>query len=134
MDWKEKCMKEYKVLSYFVCLMVVCFIIVGVKACVKNSQVLYNPGTYTGTGQGIFGEITVTVTVSKNAILSVDEITGKDETPDIGGAAIESGELAQQIMDTQGLAEIDGVTGASMTSAGVQEALNDALAQAAVSQ
>lgn len=132
---KEKLLGEYRVLSYFVCLIVVCFILVGVKAAIKNSVVLYNPGTYTGTGVGVFGgEITVTVTVSKNSIVSVDSITGDQETPDIGGAAIESGELAQQIMDNQAQAPIDGVAGATKTSEGVQAALEDALAQAAVSK
>ena len=34
---KEKLLGEYRVLSYFVCLIVVCFILVGVKAAIKNS-------------------------------------------------------------------------------------------------
>lgn len=132
---KEKLLGEYKVFSYLVCLIVVCFIVVGIRTAVKNSVVLYTPGTYTGTGTGVFGgEITVTVTVDKNSIVSVDSITGDEETPDIGGKAIESGELAQQIMDNQAMAPIDGVAGATMTSNGVQAALEDALSQASVSK
>ena len=56
------------------------------------------------------------------------EIDGSQETPEIGGAAIET--LQQQVMDAQG-AEIDGVSGATLTTNAVKMAVEAALAQAA---
>ena len=133
-ELKGKLFKEYKNFTYLVCLLIVCFVIVGVKGCVEANKVLYTPGTYTGYGVGVFGgEIKVTITVDKNSIVSVDEIVGDGETVDIGGAFI-NGDAKTQIMEAQGLYEIDGVAGATKTRDGIQAALNDALAQAAVSQ
>ena len=59
----------------------------------------YQPGTYTGTAQGFGGDVEVTVEVSEDAVTSVS-ITGSDETPEVGGAAIP--ELEQQVMAAQG--------------------------------
>ncbi|MBO5544776.1 MAG: flavocytochrome c, partial [Oscillospiraceae bacterium] len=87
---------------------------------------IYVPGTYTAEAVGM-GKVIVNVTVDENAITAV-EIDGSQETPEIGGAAIET--LQQQVMDAQG-AEIDGVSGASMTTNAVKMAVEAALAQAA---
>lgn len=90
---------------------------------------MYKDGTYTGAGQGKSGEITVTITIAGDQI-TVDEITDPGETVGIGGAeAIADGTFKEQIEAAQS-AEIDGVTGASLTTAGVKAAVEDALAQA----
>ena len=95
----------------------------------------YVPGTYTGHGYGVTfteekgGDIFVTITVDETSIVSVDEIKGDNETPAIGGAPIEDGTFASQIMAAQG-AQIEGVSGATMTSNGIREAVADALNQA----
>ncbi|MCI9495405.1 FMN-binding protein [Adlercreutzia mucosicola] len=89
----------------------------------------YKDGTYTGEGQGMGGPITVTLTVSGGTI-AVDEITEAGETPGVGGKeAVADGTFKMQIEEAQS-AEIDGVTGATMTSGGVREAVEAALAQA----
>lgn len=91
----------------------------------------YIAGTYTGEGKGMGGTIEVTLTVDDNAIASVDEITDPGETAGIGGKeAIEDGTFIDQIMETQS-AEIDGVSGATITTDGVKTAVEDALEQAA---
>ena len=46
------------------------------------------PETLTGTAEGFGGDVTVTLTVEDGAITACT-ITGDDETPDIGGAALE---------------------------------------------
>ena len=84
---------------------------------------LYAPGTYTGEGQGYGGTVTVKLTVDANAITDV-KITGDKETPTVGGAALE--ELAGQVK-TKG-SDIDGVSGATLTSNGVKEAAAAAIA------
>lgn len=88
----------------------------------------YTAGTYTGSGKGM-GSIEVTLTVDSDSITAA-EVNGTGETKGIGGLeAIEDGTFVSQIMDAQS-AEIDGVSGATITSDGVRSALEDALAQA----
>lgn len=92
----------------------------------ENQENLYTPGTYTGEANGYGGKVSVTITVDASSITDV-AIEGADETPAIGGAALE--ELAGQAKDAQG-SDIDGVTGATMTSNAVKTALQSALNQA----
>ena len=86
---------------------------------------LYTPGTYEGSGQGYGGTVTVSVTVDADNITDV-KVTGDKETPTIGGAALE--DLAAQIKEKG--AAIDGVSGATLTSNGVREAAEAAIAAA----
>lgn len=83
------------------------------------------PGTYTASAMGFGGQVTATVTVDGTGITAV-QITGDEETPSIGGAALE--QLAANAL-AQG-AEMDGVTGASITSSAAQLAVEQALKQA----
>lgn len=79
--------------------------------------------TLTGTAKG-FGEgLTATLTVSDGVITDC-VLEGPNETPDIGGAALE--ELSKQVVAANG-PEIDGVTGATMTSNGVRKAVSAAM-------
>lgn len=89
-------------------------------------EALYTPGTYTGEANGYGGKVSVTITVDASSITDVT-IEGADETPTIGGAALE--ELAGQLKEAQSW-EIDGVTGATMTSTAVKTATQSALNQA----
>lgn len=83
----------------------------------------FTPGTYTGTASGFGGEVSAELTVDANNVTSV-VLTGNDETPTVGGAALET--LKEQVMEAQS-AEIDGVSGATMTSNGVKQAVEKAL-------
>ena len=85
----------------------------------------YTPGTYTATASGM-GDLSVSVTVDETGITDV-VIDGSNETPEIGGAAVDA--LTEQVMDAQG-AEIEGVSGASITSDAVRVAVEKALAEA----
>ena len=87
----------------------------------------YTPGVYTGSDFGFGGEIKATLTVGPNG--GIDDVTleGPDETPTIGGEALST--LKQQVLSAQS-AEIDGVSGATMTSTGVRNAVSAALAAA----
>ena len=87
----------------------------------------YTPGTYEASAQGFGGNVKVQITVDEKSITDV-VITGDSETAEIGGKAIP--DLQKQILEKQS-AEIDGVTGASLTSGAVKEAAAAALAQAA---
>ena len=90
----------------------------------------YTPGTYSASEAGHEPGVTVTVTVDENSITDV-AVDASHETVAIGGAAAD--ELAAQILAAQG-SEIDGVTGATETSAAVRRAAAAALAEAAGSE
>lgn len=86
---------------------------------------IYTPGTYTATAKGM-SEITATVTFDANTITKV-ELDLSGETESIGGAAKDK--LIEQIMNAQ-TSQIDGVTGATVTSKAVQNAVADCIQQA----
>ena len=86
---------------------------------------LYTPGTYSATATGM-GTVTVTATFDENSLIDV-VLDVSEETPAIGQVAAE--ELKAQVM-AAGSAEIDGVSGASLTSEAVRKALNNCFAQA----
>ena len=103
----------------------------GLAACnaasstVSSATGIYTPGTYTATAKGM-SEITATVTFDANTITKV-ELDLSGETESIGGAAKDK--LIEQIMNAQ-TSQIDGVTGATVTSKAVQNAVADCIQQA----
>jgi len=90
-------------------------------------ELSYTPGIYEGTGQGYRGSIHVEVEVSSAGIEDI-RITGHSETAYPGTAAME--ELLELVLET-GSTELDAVSGASFSSAGFLEAVEDALGKAA---
>ncbi|NCB51187.1 MAG: FAD-binding protein [Clostridia bacterium] len=86
---------------------------------------LYIPGTYTATATGM-GDVTVTMTFDANSITDV-VLDLSAETDNIGQAA--GATLIEQIMGAQS-SEIDGVSGASLTSGAVKSAAANCIAQA----
>ncbi len=88
----------------------------------------YQPGTYSASANGFGGPVEVTLTVGENGGITDADIVGEGETPDVGGAAIP--QLAAQLLSAQS-AEIDGVSGASLTTGAVKQAAADALSAAA---
>lgn len=86
-------------------------------------------GVYTGEGKGMEGPITVTLLVQDNRI-SCLETTQEGESQSRGGyEAIRDGKFAAMIEAAQG-SDIDAVSGATITTAGVKQAVEDALSQA----
>ncbi|NCB51819.1 MAG: FAD-binding protein [Clostridia bacterium] len=86
---------------------------------------IYTVGTYSATATGM-GAVTVTITVDANSITDVVlDVSG--ETEGIGQAAKE--QLTEQILAAQS-EEIDGVSGATVTTTAVRVALAGCLAQA----
>lgn len=95
----------------------------------KKAEGTLHDGVYTGTGKGMEGPITVTLMVQDNRI-SCLETTQEGESQSRGGyEAIRDGKFAAMIEAAQG-ADIDAVSGATITTAGVKQAVEDALAQA----
>ncbi len=86
---------------------------------------LYKPGTYSAKASGI-GEVIVTMTFDTDKITDV-VLDVSNETPSIGQAA--AGALRQSLLNAQS-AEIDAVSGASITSKAVHQAAAKCIAQA----
>ena len=95
----------------------------GPKAADGN---LFIPGTYTETGTGFGGEITVTTTVSENKIEDV-QITGDHETENIGTFAVQM--LGERILAAQS-PNVDALTGATVTSNAILGAFKKTLTAA----
>lgn len=81
--------------------------------------------TLTSTAEGFGGDVTVTLTKTGDRITECI-IQADAETPSIGGAALE--ELQKQIVDANGF-QIDGVSGATVTSNAVKKAVAEALGE-----
>ena len=86
----------------------------------------YIPGTYEGTAQGISSTVKVTMTFSETAVTDV-VVDTSGETASYGAAAAD--ELRQQLLEA-GSAEIDGVSGSTITSDAVMKAAQSCYAQA----
>ncbi|MCD8083641.1 MAG: FAD-dependent oxidoreductase [Clostridiales bacterium] len=80
-------------------------------------------GTFTGAAEGFGGEVTVTLTI-EDGILTDVTAEGADETEDVGGRALE---LMPQTMTAANSVEVDGVSGATVTSNAILEAAAQAL-------
>lgn len=86
----------------------------------------YTPGAYTATAKGFGGDVTVTITVDAESITDV-VVEGANETDGIGSKAVE--ELPEAIKNAQS-AEVDGISGATITSKAVRTAAAEAIAKA----
>ncbi len=80
-----------------------------------------------GEGQGYGGPIKASVILVDGKIDKVI-LSGTGETPEVGGAALET--LKEAIVAANGTEGVDAVAGATVTSQGVFDAVNAALAAA----
>ncbi len=115
-----------KRLGLILCL----FIIASVFSVVGAAQTvnLFQPGTYTGEGTGYGGTIKVEVTVNDSEILEIN-VLEHEETPVISDAAFQI--IPARILEHQTLA-VDTVSGATLSSNGVIEAVTVALSKTAI--
>lgn len=86
----------------------------------------YQPGTYTASAMGMESDVTVTITFSGSRMTAVG-INVSGETAGYGAAA--GAELTKQILKAQS-DQIDGVSGATITSNAAKAAVKDCIAQA----
>lgn len=83
-------------------------------------------GTYTGTAAGFGGDIEVDVTVVDGAIESVEVISHEESVDDIEEVATAIEEVPAAIVEANST-DVDTVAGATMTSEGIINAVNNAL-------
>ena len=105
----------------FLSLLLVLALLVGLVPAVAETTL--TDGTYTGTGKGMHSNIAVTVTVEGGAITSVT-VDSQDETPGVSDPAFE--QIPAAIV-AAGNTDVDTVAGATLTSTGIIEAVNNAL-------
>lgn len=98
------------------------------SGCTSSSEGKYTPGTYTGTAAGRNGDVTVEVVLSQDKIESVT-VTDHQETEGIGTLAVD--QIPGEIVDAQSV-DVDDVSGATITSEAIKEAVKAALESAGV--
>lgn len=100
---------------------------VGIPTALGEDSPVYTPGVYTASAEGHGGGLVrVRVTFDEKSITGI-EVDASDQTEAVGGPAAKI--LEQQIMAAQSSA-IDGVTGATLTSRAVKNAVADCIRQA----
>ena len=100
--------------------------VVGVPILAGEEKGKYTPGTYSAKAKGIASDVEVTMTFDETSITDV-VIDVSGETPDIGGVIGE--DMAKAILDAQS-ADIDAVSGATVTSDAIRAAAADCISQA----
>lgn len=82
---------------------------------------------YTATEQGFGGEVSVTVALNKDGAIANIDVKVDSETPELGGVAGPA--VAEAIIANQSV-EVDSLSGATITSTAVKNAVNAALTEA----
>ena len=94
---------------------------------VGASAAEFKAGTYTAKAPGIHGDVTVTVTFTKDKIADV-KVVKHGETEMIIAAPIE--QMIPEIVKKNGVEGVDSVGGATLSSEGIKAAVKDALSKA----
>ena len=92
----------------------------------ESEDLVYKNGTYTGDGQGFGGNIQVQVTLENDTITDIQVVSapGEDSAYLSQGQGVISTILAAQSTD------VDTISGATFSSTGIINAVNDALGKA----
>ena len=92
----------------------------------ESEELAYKNGTYTGDGQGFGGNIQVQVTLENDTITDIQVVSapGEDSAYLSQGQGVISTILAAQSTD------VDTISGATFSSTGIINAVNDALGKA----
>ena len=91
-----------------------------------SSGLTFTPGEYTASARGINSDVTVTCTFDETTMTDlVIDVSG--ETPDIGGKV--GDQMREKILSSQSC-NVDGVSGATITSDAVKTAVADCMSQA----
>ena len=106
------------------CLLSLALVLSGAVALAEG----FAAGTYTGTAQGFGGDVTATVTLSETEITDI-QVIGDQETDGLGSVAIE--QLPPKMLEVQS-PNVDAMSGATVTSNAIIEAVTAALSQAGV--
>ncbi len=102
----------------------------GTGIAVAEESISYKDGTYTGTGVGRNGDVTVSVTIKDGRVVEISE-GSQSETPrvwDKAKALFDT--IAEKNPTPSEVDDIDGISGATISSNAIKAAVKDAFAQA----
>lgn len=91
----------------------------------NNDTTIYTDGTYEGTGTGKKGDITLSVTITDGKISSITEVS-QSETESFWKKA----KALFETIITEQSTDVDSISSATLSSDGIKEAVNNALAKA----
>lgn len=103
-----------------------CAALALVASCAKAPAGKWQDGSWQGKGEGLHGDIDVTVTVTGGRIASVT-IDKQEEAAGVSDVALQR--IPEEIVKAQST-KVDTVAGASMSSKGIIAAVEDALTKA----
>ncbi len=109
--------------KYISMILIIVLVATALVGCGGGAK--YNDGTYEGEAEGM-APLKVSVTVEDGKIADV-EITEQNETEGFAEPALE--QIPQAIVDKNST-DVDAVSGATVTSTAIKEAVNNALEQA----
>ncbi len=92
----------------------------------------YAAGTYSASARGMESDVTVTITIDENGVITDCEVDSSKETATFGALVSDptsSYYIIDKILEAQS-ADFDGISGVTMTSKAVKSALEDCLEQA----
>ena len=95
--------------------------VVGVAGCSSDET-----KTASSTVKGFGGDVTVSVSLKGDKLIEITAV-GEAETPEIGGKALE--ELPKKMVEANSI-EVDGISGATITSNAIKAAAKAAIAEA----
>ncbi|MBR0100703.1 MAG: FMN-binding protein, partial [Treponema sp.] len=98
----------------------------GITSCARNLRNL-NDGTFIGSGVGRNGNIEVEITVTNGKIVAAKVLNDK-ETPEIAEEA--KNEILQKFLTDGTTSQLDTLSGATITTNGLLDALDAAVAAA----
>lgn len=113
---------QMKKLSEILFNLFLAFLLVGAVSCSKSKTL--TDGTFIGTGAGHGGDVTVSITVKDGQVTDA-KILHEAESPEIGPVAEQ--QILERFMQEQKTETIDVVSGATITSNAVLDALEMAL-------
>lgn len=121
----QRILKEDKAMKRILAASVVALCLHMPLAC-GAAEASFTPGTYVGKSSSVGGPITVSVTVDETTIQSV-EVTEIHDTSIVSDEAVIR--IPEQIVEYQ-TTNVDTVSGATLSSIFIRNAVNDALKQA----
>ena len=132
----ESFMKKNKIANLVgsICLAFLAAVLVADAIAVRNAsqvgaskdEIPSSAVTSTGASRGMNGDVSVEITATPERIYQI-RVTGQNETQGIGSLAV--ARLPGEIYETQSL-RVDGVTGATLTSEAIKNAIREALVSA----
>ena len=105
-----------------------CILIPGCRSRGSAMHFAYTPGIYEGTGQGYRGPIHVRVQLSQAGIEDIAIISHREGT----FSALAAMEELLDLVLIEGTTDLDAISGATFSSRGFLEAVEDALQKAAM--